>query len=106
MKKQTYAKYHYFGDRSKSRTNVITFATILNKQDNCIEFAFSCSNNKDIYNKAVGRTIAFNRLTNKEYVDTIDLNGMDCRYSDINKYLYNYIQYNYELFPSWSCNVE
>lgn len=100
-----YAKYHYFGDRSKSRTNVITFATILDKKKNLIRFAYSCSNNKDVYNKQLGRKIAFERLFMSKHGDNIDLSNLDCKYSLINNYLLNYIKTNPSYFPAWALEL-
>jgi hypothetical protein len=98
---QTYAKYHYFGDRSKSRTNVITFATI--KDNSTIKFAFACSHNTDRYNKKLGKIKSFGKLKSKtqSYEITIDTP----KYGVINLYLAQFVLDNPKLFPKWAKTV-
>jgi hypothetical protein len=57
-------KFHYYGDVSKAYTNVVTVASIVEKEEgfNVIKFGYALSNDKDVYRKKVGKQIAVNRL--------------------------------------------
>lgn len=99
----TYAKYHYFGDRSRSRTNVIIFATI--KVNDKIRFAFSCSHNTDLYNKRLGKLKAFCKLNSEKQSYFLDTSNSKHSYGFINVMLAQFVLDNPKKFPKWATNV-
>jgi hypothetical protein len=98
---QTYAKYHYFGDRSKARTNVITFATI--KEGSTIKFAFSCSHDSDLYSKRLGKIKSFGKLKSK--TQSYEIETLLPKYGIVNLYLAQFVLDNPKKFPKWAKNV-
>jgi len=96
-------KYHYFGNRGKARTNVITFATV--RQNNLIYFSFSCSSIGDIYCKTTGRIKAVSRLSSPNLTHTLDFGSEISKYKTVNNYLANFILDYPTLFPSWAQKI-
>jgi len=94
-------KFHYFGDRGKARTNVITVATFREPGSNIIKFAFACSNAMDIYNKNLGKKKAMSRLQSNSLVFELELESELIKYKTVNNYLANFILDHKQIFPSW-----
>ena len=67
--------YIYLGDRSKARTNVITIAYEIEKAEfndtrldvEVIKFGIAFSNNKDLYDKTLGKKLAGYRCNGMPY---------------------------------------
>lgn len=57
-------KYTYYGDRGniKNHGGVITIASIILKECNMLNYGFSFCSPKDIYNKEIGKQIAYDNL--------------------------------------------
>ena len=102
----TQTKYHFFGDRSKARTIVITFATVKESNSNIVKFSFSCSNINDIFDKAYGKMKALARInsTNLSFEFELDSETIS-EYRTVNNYLANFVLDNLKLFPSWAKNI-
>lgn len=94
-------KFHYFGDRGKARTNVITVATFREPGSDIIKFSFACSNAMDIYDKNLGKKKALSRLQSNSQVFQLQLDAELIKYKTVNNYLANFILDNKDSFPSW-----
>ncbi len=60
-------KFHYFGDRSKAFSNVITVASNYDIETNTLYMGVAFSSKEDRYDKEAGRQLAAERLENKQY---------------------------------------
>jgi len=98
-------KFHYFGERGKARTNVITIATFREPGSDIIKFSFACSNVMDIYDKNLGKQKALSRLQSKSQAFQLQLSAELIKYKTVNNYLVNFILTNKNLFPSWATLV-
>lgn len=101
-------KFHYFGDLSKAKTNVITVASELLKDPAGkfhVDIAYSFSNELDVFNKHIGKQIAVNRL--KKQSTRLSIGDYPV-YHEINKQIAEYIlsqSYIESGIPAWTINI-
>jgi hypothetical protein len=91
-------KYHYFGNRGLSYTNVITVATTIEGDE--LFWAYAFSNKNDLYSKNNGKVKAVSRLrSNSQSFSTVC--PLNANYHNIRAIIEAHLINNSDMFPSW-----
>jgi hypothetical protein len=90
-------KYIYIGERSYARTNVITIAFAI--MNNILYFGVAFSNKADLYNKDIGKQLAFDRMFDLQY--TQNVKNVNTHYKVISNVILKTLL-NTKNYPKWA----